>query len=112
MLALFAVDERLQVQLVWIANFVGGHDPRPERPVGIERLAQRHRWRTALPVAHAHVVYDHVAGDHLVGAIARHMAASPPDYESELAFVVQRRRRARQVDRIAGSRDADSFSLS
>ena len=43
----------------------------------------------ALPVPHAHVVDDHVTADNLVGAIARHVAAAPPDNQAEFALVIQ-----------------------
>jgi len=66
MLALFVVHERLQVQLVRIANLIRRYDPRTNRPMSIERLAQRHRGRPALPVADADVVDDHVSRNYLV----------------------------------------------
>src|SRR5277367_6213292 len=66
MLALFAVDERLQVERMRIADFVGRYDPWPDGSVRVERFAQRHGGGAALPIAHAHVVDDQVAGDNFV----------------------------------------------
>src|SRR5216683_3532181 len=103
MLALFAVHKSSQLEFVRIAELVRRDYPRAERSVSIERFAERHGRRPALPVADAHVVDDQVSRDYFMRAIARHMAASPADDESELALVVQRRRHPRQMNRIEGA---------
>src|SRR5882724_11853233 len=102
MLALFAVHKSTQLEFVRIAELVGGDDPWVERSVGVERFAERHGRRPALPVADAHVVDNHVSRDYFVRTIARHMTASPADNESELAFVVQRRGNSREMNWIEG----------
>src|SRR5215469_17698897 len=100
MLAHFTVYEGLEVERVRVADLVGRDDPGPDRAVGIKRFAQRHGRRTHLPVAHAHVVDDQITRDHFVGAVAWHVAAAPADYKTELSFVVEGLRSARQVNRI------------
>src|SRR5258708_27245148 len=109
MLALFAVQEGLQVQFVRIANFVRRYDPRTHWPMRVEGFSKRHRRRSALPVAHADVVYDYVAGDYLVSASGGHMTASSSDHKSQLAFVVERPRRPPQMNRVSPSRPAARF---
>src|SRR5713101_5170398 len=103
MLALFVVYKSTQLEFVRIAELVRRDYPRAEWSVGVERFAERHGRRPALPVADAHVVDDHISRDYLVRAIARHMTASPADNESELAFVVQRRGNPRKMNRIVGA---------
>src|SRR5215472_14959166 len=73
MLAYFTVYEGLEVERVRVADLIGRYDPGPDRAMSIKGFAQRHSRRTHLPVAHAHVVDDEIAGNHLVSAIARQM---------------------------------------
>ena len=70
-LAQLVVDERTDREVVRVTELVLGDDPRPERPVGVERLAHRHRRRPHLPVAYRQIVGDRVAGDHFAGAFRR-----------------------------------------
>ena len=86
-----------------VAELVAGHDPWAERSVGVERLAHRHRRRAQLPVADGDVVGDRVAGDHLVGAVLRHVAAAGPDHDRKLALVVEQVRDARHVHVVVGT---------
>ena len=90
MLPLLAVDQRPQVERVRVVISSGGDDPRPERSMCVERLAERHRRRAPLPVAHADVIDDHVTRDDFMRAGARHMTASLADDDTELALVVER----------------------
>src|ERR1700730_4105358 len=85
-----------------VADFVRRDDPWSGRTVRVPRLSKRHRGRLALPVAHAHVVDDHIACDHLVGALTRHMPAAPPDHKTEFALVIERLRGPRPMNRIIG----------
>src|ERR1700694_989445 len=85
-----------------VADFVRRDDPWSGRTVRVPRLSKRHRGRLALPVAHAHVVDDHIACDNLVGALTRHMPAAPPDHKTEFALVVERLRGARPMNRVVG----------
>src|SRR5216683_5702438 len=105
MLPLLAVDPRMQFERMRVRNLVRRYDPRPDRPVRIERLAERHRLRAPLPIARADVVYDRVSRDHLARLVARHMAASLSDHESHLALVIERLRVARRMNRVVRSVD-------
>jgi hypothetical protein len=73
--------------------------------VRVEALADGHRRRLALPVAHGHVVDDRIARHDLERAGGGHVAASPPDHDTELALVVDHGRDARDVDRVPRSGD-------
>src|SRR5579863_456376 len=106
MLAQLAVDEGLEFERMRVAQLVGGDDPRSDRPVGIERLAERHGRRTPLPITHADIVDDEIPRDHLARAVAWHMTASAADNESQLALVVERFGGARQMNRIIRRVDA------
>ena len=70
-LAQLAVDGGADAQAVGIVELVVGHHPRPDRPVGVPRLAHGERGGPVLPVAHADVVDDHPTGDDLAGPVAR-----------------------------------------
>ena len=84
-------------QVLRVADLIGRDQPGSERPVGVEGLADRHRLRPALPVAHAEVVGAGVAGDHLVGALDRDVAAALADHDRQLGLVVEQGRDLRHV---------------
>src|SRR5215469_18597835 len=106
MLAHFTVYEGFEVERVRVADLIGRYDPGPDRAMSIKGFAQRHSRRTHLPVAHAHVVDDEIAGNHLVSAIARHVAAASTDHKTEFSLVVERLRSARQMNRIVRTNHA------
>ena len=66
--------------------------------MGVEGLADRHRLRPPLPVADADVVGARVAGDHLVRALGRDVAAALADHDRQLGLVVEQGRDLRHVD--------------
>ena len=105
-LAQLVVHPGAQAQAVGIADLVGSRDPGPDRAVRVERFPHRPRRNAELPVAHADVVHDQVAGDRLVRAGARDVAAAAADHEAELALVIERLRDARHVHGIARTRHA------
>ncbi|GAC1312192.1 MAG: hypothetical protein NVSMB12_01710 [Acidimicrobiales bacterium] len=87
-LAEVIVDPRPDAPPVGIADLVGGDEPRPDRTVAVPRLAHRHGGAPSLPVAHAHVVHDQVAGDHRSRPVGGDVPAAPADDHAELALVV------------------------
>ena len=86
------VDELKRInallETMGLSKLVAGDDPRADRTMRVERLAQGHGLSLELPVPDAHVVHDQVAGNELAGTLAGHVAAAPADHEAELPFVV------------------------
>src|SRR5690606_6183493 len=87
--AQLAVYPGPQAQRVRIGNLVAGDDPRSDRTVRVEGLSERGRRRTQLPVPHADVVADGVAGNDVQGFSFGHIAAAATDDHRHLAFVIQ-----------------------
>src|SRR6185503_18433882 len=63
-------------------------EPRAGRSVRVEAFAHHHGGRARLPIADRDVVAAGVAGDHLVSAGARHVAAAAADDDDELGLPV------------------------
>ena len=84
------VDPGADGQVLRVADLVGGHDPGPGGPVGVEALAHHHGGRPPLPVPHADVVDHGEPGHHLEGPVGGHVAAPPPDDHAQLPLVVDR----------------------
>ncbi|MDX6602850.1 MAG: hypothetical protein QOF13_2052 [Solirubrobacterales bacterium] len=96
-LAQVVVDVAAHAQVLGIADLLRRYQPGAERAVRVEGLSDRHRLRAPLPVADAEVVGAGVAGDHLVGALDRHVAAALADHQRQLCLVVEQRRDLRHV---------------
>ena len=105
-LAQLAVHPRLEPEGMRVGDLVCRHEPWPYGAVGVERLSHRHGRAAELPVAHADVVDDRVAGDDRRGSRRGDVPAAPPDDEPQLALVVDDRRGARDVDRLSRTDDA------
>ncbi len=81
-----------------IPNFVRGYDPGPDRSVSVEGFAEHPLRRSELPITHRHVITDAVAEDDFGGALLGNMATAFADYDYQLSFVINQRRRARNLD--------------
>ena len=57
-LAHLTVHQQAQAQRVRVGHLVGRNRPGADGPVRVEALAQRHRRRADLPVAHRHVEHQ------------------------------------------------------
>src|SRR5215472_12862563 len=98
----FAVDPEPELEIV-LVHEAGGNDAGSERAAVVEGLAAEqvelgHMLRVPLPVAGGHVETDRVARDVAHRLIDVDLAASPPDDDGELEFVVEFRRLCRVAD--------------
>ena len=105
-LALLPVDPGPDLQRVRVADLLRRHDPRPQRPVRVERFPHRPGRRLPLPVAHADIVRHRIAGDHLRRPLPRHVPAAPADHERQLPLVINHRRDPRHLDLLVGANHA------
>src|SRR5437016_1760905 len=88
-LAQLAIHPGFQGQIVDSWQPVRGDEPGPERTVGVEGLAEGGGRGAHLPFAHAHVVADREAGDHLARLRTTDVPAAAADDDGKLSFVVE-----------------------
>src|SRR2546430_2305665 len=72
--------------------------PGPERRWSGPWSARTNAGRPPLPIPHAHVVGDGVAGNGLAGAIFGHVPTVAPDHHGELPLIIELLGGPRQVD--------------
>src|SRR5439155_4089907 len=72
-LSLLAIDEAPDSQIVGIAQLIGSDDPRTERRVRVERLAEHELRCAQLPIPHAEIVCGAITEYHLGRTFARNM---------------------------------------
>ena len=85
-----------------MVHLFGADDGGADRRASLPRLALQPLGRAPLPVAHGDVVDDGVAADGLDGLRGTGVAHAAPDDDPELRFPVDRVRRLRKRDRVAG----------
>src|SRR3989475_4418929 len=83
-LSQLAVYPDREIEVVGIADLVGGREPGPEHAVGIDRLAEALQLRPA----HSHVQADRVGADVLERFFPGDLVAALADHERELDLVV------------------------
>jgi hypothetical protein len=86
-LDLFAIKPRRQSKAARVRNFVGGDQPRPERPGAGKILARRHR--EFLIIAYAAIDEAGVAGDVLERAVERDVTSAFADHQRKLALEIE-----------------------
>src|SRR3954452_8772094 len=102
-LALFAVDGELDRQVGGRLQVQVRLHPRAERAGGVEALGPRPLLLALLDVTGGDVVRAGVAEDHVLDALARHLAAHPADDDGEFGLVMDVRREGGVLDLVAGA---------
>src|SRR6266481_4046098 len=82
------VDPCADAKHVGVRDLVRSSQPRTYGAMGIEGFSHRRGRRQALPVAHAHVVAHDIAGDHLIRAFGRYVAATRANHDAQFALIV------------------------